>query len=324
MENWYRNVQSVTERFLTWRKIRKEKKLEKQRAKHPVVDWLEAFLWAAGVVLLINQYFFQAYQIPSGSMETTLLIRDRIFVNKMIYGPELIPGRVKLPGFAVPERDDVIIFESPTYLSKGPAFDVLQRVLYMLTLSIVDIDRDEYGNPKAHFLIKRAIGVEKDRLRVDMGNLEYRPPGEQYWIKESDFKRYRSPDYTVRRLVEPSEYKEIRLSAQGDAYESSSLQMKADQSKAWGNSRNKYNDLFAWSEYRYETLYAINPGSNRYGSLWRTMDSGWYVPKGWIFPMGDNRDNSRDARYFGPVRLRYVLGGAMFKYWPLYRIGIIR
>ena len=298
MENWYTNVQNVTERFLTRRKIRREKKLEKQRAKHPVVDWLEAFLWAAGVVLLINQYFFQAYQIPSGSMETTLLIRDRIFVNKMIYGPELIPGRIKLPGFTSPKRDDVIIFESPTYLSKGPAFDVLQRVLYMLTLSIVDIDRDEYGNPKAHFLIKRAIGVEKDRLRVEMGDMQYRPPGEEDWIREGDFKRYRSPDFTVRRLVEPEDYKAIKFSAQADAYDSSSIEMTGDQSKAWGNSRNKYNDLFAWSEYRYETLYAIKPNSERYVSIWRTMDSGLYVPEGLIFQMGHKLDNSRDARYF--------------------------
>jgi signal peptidase I len=40
--------------------------------------------------------------------------------------------------------------------------------------------------------------------------------------------------------------------------------------------------------------------------------------------MGDNRDNSKDARYFGPVRLRSVLGRATFKYWPLTRIGRIR
>ena len=184
MAAWNNRVQSVTEQFLTWRKKKKAIKIEKQKAKNPVVDWVEAFLWAAAVVLLINQYFFQAYQIPSGSMEKTLLIRDRIFVNKMIYGPELIPGRIKLPGFTHPKRDEVIIFESPTYLSKGPVFDIVQRVLYMVTLSIVDIDRDESGNPKPHFLIKRAIGVGKDRLRMVEGNLEYRFPGEKEWISE--------------------------------------------------------------------------------------------------------------------------------------------
>jgi signal peptidase I len=42
-----------------------------------------------------------------------------------------------------------------------------------------------------------------------------------------------------------------------------------------------------------------------------------------VFPLGDNRDNSRDARYFGPVSLDNVLGRAMIKYWPPSRIGPI-
>ncbi|MCX7950238.1 MAG: signal peptidase I, partial [Treponemataceae bacterium] len=66
------------------------------------------------------------------------------------------------------------------------------------------------------------------------------------------------------------------------------------------------------------------PQDQRYGALANQYTMGWYVPEGRIFPMGDNRDNSRDARYFGPVRLQKVLGKGAFKYWPLSRIGIIR
>ncbi|MFW6293457.1 MAG: S26 family signal peptidase [Spirochaetota bacterium] len=40
--------------------------------------------------------------------------------------------------------------------------------------------------------------------------------------------------------------------------------------------------------------------------------------------MGDNRDNSRDGRYFGAVDTGDVLGRAMVKYWPINRIGAIR
>jgi signal peptidase I len=54
------------------------------------------------------------------------------------------------------------------------------------------------------------------------------------------------------------------------------------------------------------------------------LAEGYYVPEGRLFPMGDNRDNSHDARYFGPVRLEKVLGKGLFKYWPLYRIGGVR
>jgi len=51
---------------------------------------------------------------------------------------------------------------------------------------------------------------------------------------------------------------------------------------------------------------------------------GWYVPEGRVFPMGDNRDNSRDGRYFGPVRVSRVLGKGMVIYWPYWRMGGIK
>ncbi|HUI69608.1 MAG TPA: signal peptidase I, partial [Spirochaetia bacterium] len=57
---------------------------------------------------------------------------------------------------------------------------------------------------------------------------------------------------------------------------------------------------------------------------WRYLFEGYYVPPGRLFPMGDNRDNSRDARYFGAVSLDKVLGKGLFKYWPLARFGVIR
>ncbi|MDR2499519.1 MAG: S26 family signal peptidase, partial [Treponema sp.] len=129
-DSFFTGLQHVTESFLTRRRAQRRIKKEKQRAKNPVVDWLEAFIWAAGVVLLINQYLFQAYQIPSGSMIDTLMgglgkqgiPDDRIFVNKLIYGPELLPGVGKLPSPVRPEREDVIIFENPEYFSNGPLF----------------------------------------------------------------------------------------------------------------------------------------------------------------------------------------------------------
>jgi len=40
--------------------------------------------------------------------------------------------------------------------------------------------------------------------------------------------------------------------------------------------------------------------------------------------MGDNRDNSNDGRFFGPIKLRNVLGRALFHYWPPSRWGGIR
>ena len=317
-------VQNVTEKILTHRKRKKLKQKKKQQAKNPVLDWLEAFIWAAGVVLLINQYLFQAYQIPSGSMIDTLLIKDHIFVNKIIFGPELIPGKFKLPSTIKPERNDVMIFENPTYISRGPAFDIFQRVLYMLTLSLVDIDKDENGNPKPHFLIKRAVAVGGDSIRFREGDVQIKPPGFENWINESDFLEISNLQDTIRRMVGISAYESIRASAYIDAFQKSGIKLNKNLIKLTSSSENSHGDMFAWMKYRNEALYSINPHERRYGVLWRKFDTGWYIPEGWLMPLGDNRDNSKDGRYFGPVSLDKVLGKAMFKYWPLDRVGNIK
>ncbi len=45
------------------------------------------------------------------------------------------------------------------------------------------------------------------------------------------------------------------------------------------------------------------------------------VPAGDYYMMGDNRGNSDDSRYWGPVPQRYIIGVAFFTYWPPDRIG---
>jgi signal peptidase I len=47
------------------------------------------------------------------------------------------------------------------------------------------------------------------------------------------------------------------------------------------------------------------------------------VPKGEYFMMGDNRGNSDDSRYWGPVPQKYIIGAAFFTYWPIDRIGTL-
>lgn len=322
---WTLRLQSGTESLLAWRKRRRLRKKQKQQKKNVIIDWLEAFLWAAGVVLLINQYVLQAYRIPSGSMMNTLLEGDRIFVNKLVYGPELLPGLVKLPGFSVPERGEVVIFENPSYISRGTAFDIVQRVLYMVTLSIVDIDRDENGQPRAHFLIKRAVGVGGDRFRVREGELEILPRGAAEWTAERTFAQEVGIDYTIRRLVSPEAYPYYDGAARANAYSILDLPVsEADDADL--NSARSTGALDSFEIDRLRARYNLMaaPEDPRLVAREAFYDLGWYVPDGRVLPLGDNRDNSRDGRFFGPVKIEDVLGRAMFKYWPLNRFGIIR
>jgi len=326
MDTIYLKLQSATEKLLTARRVRNYRKKKKQQAKNPVVDWIEAFLWAAMVVLLINQYFFQAYQIPSGSMKDTLLIKDRIFVNKMIFGPELLPGMAKVPGFRESERGEVIIFENPVYLSRGPVFDILQRVIYMLTLSMVDIDKDENGNPKAHFLIKRQVVQDGDIFRQYQGNLEVKARGESDFLPEAEFKEISGLTYGNKRLVAPGDYPVFRSYGEAYALQESGLPISAElRSSASGMEDVFYRDPLEIDQWRQKKKYEILPSDRESGARWRRSGvTGRYVPEGWVLPMGDNRDNSNDGRYFGPIPQNRILGKAMFKYWPANRVGVIR
>ncbi len=48
------------------------------------------------------------------------------------------------------------------------------------------------------------------------------------------------------------------------------------------------------------------------------------VPQGYYFMMGDNRDSSCDSRFWGPLPRKYIKGKALFLYWPLKRIRLIK
>jgi signal peptidase I len=323
--DFFDRVQIITERFLTYRAGVRRVKKEKRRAKNPILDWIEAFLWAAGMVLLINQYLIQAYRIPSGSMIDTLNIGDHVFVNKIVYGPELLPGLVKLPSPIAPKRNDIIIFENPSYISRGPVFDITQRIIYMLTLSLVDIDREESGEPRVHFLIKRAIGSGGDRFTMENGEMMIRFAGEERWVSERDYNAAKGRNHRIGRLMPSDQYPILASAGQAAAWMDRGLPVSQELlDEASLAAELKFPDYLAHEQARMETLRKIYPDDRRYSMLLAKQRLGWYVPEGRIFPLGDNRDNSRDGRYFGPVRLSRVLGKGMIIYWPYWRIGGIR
>ncbi len=75
--------------------------------------------------LIIRTFIIEAFQIPSGSMERTLLAGDFLFVNKAVYGAQIPGTSARLPGFERPGRGDVIVFEYP----KDPTLNYVKRVI---------------------------------------------------------------------------------------------------------------------------------------------------------------------------------------------------
>ncbi len=61
----------------------------KNPAVRAVMSWVDAIVFALVAVYIINLFFFQNYQIPSSSLEKSLLVGDFLFVSKVAYGPRV-------------------------------------------------------------------------------------------------------------------------------------------------------------------------------------------------------------------------------------------
>lgn len=112
----------------------------KKGTKTFIKEWGDAILFALIAATGIRTYVFEPFQIPTGSMEKTLLIGDFLFVNKLPYGPKVpvtplsfplvhntLPvvntrsystletsNYTRLPGWSDVERNDVVVFNFPS------------------------------------------------------------------------------------------------------------------------------------------------------------------------------------------------------------------
>jgi signal peptidase I len=121
----------------------------KKKKKSLLREWVDAAVFAIVAATLIRTFFFEAYTIPTGSMEGTMLVNDYLFVSKLAYGPRIpmtplaVPlvhntlpitggksyteavqwGYHRIPGFGHVERNDVVVFNYPagdTVLAEMP------------------------------------------------------------------------------------------------------------------------------------------------------------------------------------------------------------
>jgi signal peptidase I len=96
-----------------WKQYKEDLKI-KNRLMFHVVDWVESILVALVLALIIRQFAFQTSEVLSGSMIPTLLIKDRVIVNKLVYR---YYGKMN--------RGDVVLFKSTIQ----PQRDFIKRLI---------------------------------------------------------------------------------------------------------------------------------------------------------------------------------------------------
>lgn len=123
--------------------------MNKKKGAHPkptkkksiFLEYLESFVIALILALFIKYSIVEAYKIPSGSMEDTLLVGDFLLANKFIYGSRLPIIGVRLPALAQPKPGDIVIFKYPlnpkvNYIKRcvaieGQVVEMRNKVLYV-------------------------------------------------------------------------------------------------------------------------------------------------------------------------------------------------
>jgi signal peptidase I len=175
-------------------------------------EWYESLLVAGIFVLFVRTFVVQTYQVPTGSMERTILIGDHLLVNKFAFAPRLAALARVLPYRDI-HRGDIIVFKKPR------------------------------GEDAGTVLVKRDVAVAGDRVEV------------------------RSRD----------------LFLDGKAADTSYVQ--------------------------HMDLDAFPPDDPR------LQFGPFTVPPDHFFGMGDNRDNSLDSRFWGPIPRQNIFGRPFLIYW---------
>jgi len=109
-------------------------------------EYAEAAVIAIILALFIRTFVVQAFKIPSGSMEPTLLVGDHILVNKFLYGIKIPFINKTLIPVSEPEHDDVIVFIYPVDRSK----DFIKRVIGLPGDEIKIVNNTIYVNGKPY------------------------------------------------------------------------------------------------------------------------------------------------------------------------------
>ena len=177
-------------KWMFWKKEYKE-----GEKRNVWLDWLDAIIFAVIVVTFINIFFFQAFKIPSSSMESSLFTGDHLFVSKLTFGPKVPQTPLSIPfthnvffgkesystliqndyrrlkGFRNVERGDYVVFNFPdgdTVLSRFPSEDYYAWVRSAgrpYTLASGGPVKVRPVDKKDHY-VKRCVALPGDTLSV--------------------------------------------------------------------------------------------------------------------------------------------------------------
>lgn len=318
-------------------------RLNTSKAKIWAKEWLDAIVWALTVAVIVRTFFFEAYRIPTPSMERTLLTGDFLIVSKLNYGLRTpmafgIPFTeinwngvefpwTRLPGWQDIQRNDIVVFNYPiddaiisnktNYIKRavavpGDTLEIRDKVLYLN--GTAEDQRPTYEQ------IYRVVPRERVRLseaKVRLAGGQIRGTDAQaYYISLTQEGRATVASWpevsAVERYVRPAEINDYATSPFDFRRGMASNHDHIAPFVVPGRDLTIELTDATWPIYR---TAVVRYEGNRVD---RTDDGGFMVNgepasrytfrKNYYFMMGDNRDNSEDSRMWGFVPEDHVIG----------------
>ncbi len=130
-------------------------------------EWTRSIAVAFVLFLVVRALVVEAFKIPTGSMEGTLLVGDFLLVNKAVYGAEIPGTGLHLPALTQPHRGDVIVFNPP----HEPTKNYVKRLVGQPgdTLEMRDkrlfVNGREVTEPYVHFIDFSGDATNSDMRR---------------------------------------------------------------------------------------------------------------------------------------------------------------
>jgi signal peptidase I len=169
------------------------------RKKSIYREYAESIVIAAILALVIRTFVVQAFKIPSGSMEDTLLVGDHLLVNKFIYGTHIPFTEKWVMPVREPERGDVIVFEYPEdtrnpNLSFWQKKDFIKRVIGLPGDRVKMVDQVVYVNDKPYKIPQEVHKGAGAYAPPEIYNFSERvvPPGSYFCMGDNRDRSYDS------------------------------------------------------------------------------------------------------------------------------------
>ena len=305
--------------------------------KSPSREYGESIGVALVIALLLRAFVVEAFKIPSASMVPTMEIGDFIFVNKVLYGVHIPYTDVKFFELRKPRRGEVIVFKQPC----TPERDFIKRIV-AVGGDKVEVRCDNlYVNQQ--LVPETLVDPECTFWNVPEGSSAWHTDRCSHYkttIGEHEAAVFHERDRPVEAAAQAmgwaaywDQYRRDRIAAgvSPEDVEFERAQQLAEvfpgfgASTAEGNAQSHEFPLSGIDD------RSATPGCSgrmfnprAVGKIVRTADEPdrlaptctprqyYVVPEGYVFAMGDNRNNSNDSRWWGPVPLENIKGKAIF------------